>query len=206
MNEEPRPLPGGRGRHERSSILADRRQRRVLSILASVSRPVTVDELCHRLVVRDDDGDTAGSTLESIRTDLRHRCLPGLEGVGWLERGPDGLRLDEPLFDESLPFSLPALGVPDDPIWDVVSALLARPYRTRLLAAVGERDGHITVEELAAALRGRGDGEQALRIALHHVDLPKLAAVGAVEYDRDGRVAAPTDRLPTYLDRLALDG
>jgi predicted transcriptional regulator len=44
-----------------------------------------------------------------------------------------------------------------------------------------------------------------LRIALHHVDLPKLAAIGVVEYDRDGRAAAPTDRLSTSLDRLALD-
>jgi len=204
MDGEPRPLPGGRGRHERSSILADRRQRRVLSVLASASRPVTVDELCHRLAAMDREGaETAGSSLESIRTDLHHRCLPSLEAVGWLERRPDGLRLDEPLFDGSLPFSLPALRKPDDPIWELVSALLARPYRTRLLVAIAEHDGYLTVEELAATLQGQD--ERTLRITLHHVDLPKLAAVGPVAYDRDGRAAAPTDRLSTSLDRLELD-
>ena len=206
MDGEPRPLPGGRGRHERSSILADRRQRRVLSVLASASQPTTVSELCHRLATMDRDStETAGSTLESIRTDLHHRCLPSLEAAGWVERRPDGVRLDEPLFDESLPFSLPALREPDDPIWELVSALLARPYRTRLLVTIAAHDGFLTVEELAAALQGQGDDERTLRIALHHVDLPKLAAVGPVEYDRDGRAAAPTDRLSTSLDRLGVD-
>jgi hypothetical protein len=206
MNEEPQPLPGGRDRHERSSILADRRQRRVLSVLASAPEPVTVSELCYRLAAMDRGGaETAGSTLESIRTDLHHRCLPSLEAAGWIERRPDGVRLDEPLFDGSLPFSLPALRKPDDPIWELVSALLARPYRTRLLATLAEHDGYLTVEELAAELQGRGDDGRTLRLALHHVDLPKLAAVGPVEYDRDGRAAAPTDRLSASLDRLGLD-
>jgi hypothetical protein len=203
MDGEPRPLPGGRGRHERSSILADRRQRRVLSELASVSQPVTVDELCRRLAARDDD--TAGSSLESIRIDLRHRCLPRLETVGWIERRPDGIRLGDPLFADSMPFSTPSLREPDDPIWDVVSALLARPYRRHILMAVAERDGYLTVEELAVGLREVADDERTLPVRLHHTDLPKLAALGAIEYDRDGRAAAPTDRLPTYLDRLGLD-
>ncbi|WP_449405118.1 DUF7344 domain-containing protein [Haloplanus rubicundus] len=203
MDGEPRPLPGGRGRHERSSILADRRQRRVLSELASVSQPVTVDELCHRLAARDDD--TAGSTLESIRIDLRHRCLPGLETAGWIERRPDGIRLDDPLFADSVPFSTPSLRDPDDTVWDVVSALLARPYRRHVLVAVAECDGPLTVEELAVELRGVVDDERTLPTSLHHIDLPKLDALGAIEYDRDGRAAEPSDRLPTYLDRLELD-
>lgn len=174
--------------------------------MASVSRPVTVDELCHQLAAMDrDDADAGGSSLESIRTELHHHCLPSLEAVGWLERRPDGLHLDEPLFDGSLPFSLPALRRPDDPIWELVSALLARPYRARLLVAVAKHDGYLTVEELAATLQGQDVDERTLRLALHHVDLPKLAAVGSVEYDRDGRAAAPTDRLSTALDRLELD-
>jgi hypothetical protein len=173
-------------------------------VLASVSQPVTVDELCHRLAAHDDDG-TAGSGLESIRIDLRHRCLPGLETVGWIERRPDGIRLDDPSFTDSVPFSTPSLRDPDDPVWDVVSALLARPYRQHVLVAVAERDGNLTVEELAVELRGVIDGDRTLPTSLHHTDLPKLDALGAIEYDRDGRAAAPTDRLPTYLDRLELE-
>jgi hypothetical protein len=210
MDGEPRPLPGGRGRKKQSSILADRRQRRILSVLASASQPMSVDELCRRLAAMDhDDADTTGS----IRIDLRHRCLPGLEAVGWIKRRPDGLRLGETPFAESVPVSTPPLRTPDDPLWDVVSALLARPYRRHVLVTVAERDGHLTVEELAVELReradvlpGRADDERPLPINLHHADLPKLAAVGAIEYDRDGRAAAPTDRLSTYLDRLKLDG
>lgn len=214
MDGEPKPLPGGRGWQKRSSILADRRQRRILSVLASVSQPVTVDELCRRLAAmdRDDDAGTTGSTPESIRTDLRHRCLPSLEAAGWIERRPDGLRLNDPPFAESVPFSLPPLRTPDEPVWDVASALLARPYRRHVLVAVAECGGYLTVEELAAELRGRADvpparadDEQTLRISLHHTDLPKLAALGALEYDRDGRAAAPTDQLSAYLDRLGLD-
>jgi hypothetical protein len=206
MDGEPRPLPGGRGRHERSSILADRRQRRVLSVLASVSQPMTVDELCRRLAARDGDDDTtAGSTRESIRIDLRHRCLPSLGAVGWIERRPDGIRLGEQPVPESVPFSTPPLRTPDDPLWDVVSALLARPYRRHVLVVVAERDGSLTVEELAVELRGVVDDERTLPITLHHTDLPKLDALGALEYDRNGRAAAPTDRLSTYLDRLELD-
>jgi len=170
-----------------------------------MSQPATVDELCRRLAARDDDAGTAGSSLESIRIDLRHRCLPSLEAVGWIERRPDGIRLDGPSFADSVPFSTPSLRDPDDPLWDVVSALLARPYRWHVLVAVAERDGYLTVEELAGELRGVVDDERMLPTIFHHTDLPKLAALGAIEYDRDGRAAAPTDRLSTYLDRLELD-
>jgi len=215
MEGESQPFPGERDRLQRSTILADPRQRRILAALRTRS-PATLDELGRRLATTADRNDGVAVDSESIRADLRHRCLPGLEAVGWIERGPDGACLDEPLFDETVPFSPPDLRAPDDPAWDVVSALLARPYRQDVLSVVASHDGGTTVEELAAELRDRdrdrdratratrvGD-ERTLRTALHHVDLPKLAGTGVIDYDPDRRRAVPTDRLPTCIDRLEL--
>jgi ribosomal protein S19E (S16A) len=205
-----RPLSGGRDGLERASILADRRYRRLLAVLAR-SGPTTVADLRRRLAVAD-GGDDSPADRRSIRRDLRHRCLPSLEAVGWIERRPDGIGLDEPLF-ETVGFTPPPLRTPDDPAWDVVSALLARPHRRTLLSVVDEHDDAVGVGELAAELRTGADVARATRaddgrqvaIVLHHVDLPKLADIGVVTYDPAERVVGPTGRLSRCLDRLDVD-
>jgi hypothetical protein len=198
---------------ERASILAAPRQRRLLSILHTESRPVSVAELSRRLAAaeRGDASVVTEADRRSIRRDLRHRSLPSLEAVGWIDRRPDGISLDEPLF-EAAPISLAELGAPDDPAWEVVSAILARPYRRDVLTVVADHDGRLTVEELADELRSRDDVAWAapdedgtLPITLHHADLPKLAATGVLEYDRDARTVGSTRRLRPCLDRLNLD-
>jgi len=211
MDGEPQPLLGGRAGLERSAIVADPRQRRILAILESRARPTTVDELGRRLAAaeRGDGAVVDDVDPRSIRPDLRHRCLPSLESVGWIDRQPDGIRLDDPL--SGVDISLPPLGAPDDPAWPVVSALLARPSRRVILSVVADHDGRLTLADLAAELRLRDDvvqpddDDRRLPIALHHVDLPKLAAIEVIEYDPDARTVIPTPRLAACLDRLDIE-
>jgi DNA-binding transcriptional ArsR family regulator len=209
MDGELQPLLGGRAGLERSAIVADPRQRRILSILESRARPTTVDELGRRLaaVEHGDEAAVDDADRRSIRLDLRHRCLPSLEAVGWIDRRPDGIRLDDPL--SAVDLSLPPLRTPDDPAWPVVSALLARPSRRAILSVVADHDGHLTLTDLAAELRLRDDvqpdDDRRLPIALHHVDLPKLAAIEVIEYDPDTRTVTPTPSLAACLDRLGIE-
>lgn len=209
MEGKPQPLPGESAGLERSAILADPRQRRILSILESQSRPTTVDELGRRLATaeRDDDAVVDDADRQSIRLDLHNRCLPSLESVGWIDRRPDGLLLADPL--SAVDFSPPPLQAPDDPAWPVVSALLARPSRRVILPVLADHDQRLSLTDLTAELRVRGDvalvdDDRRLPIALHHVDLPKLAATGVIEYDPDARAVAQTPWLTTCLDRLGL--
>ncbi|MFB6256650.1 MAG: hypothetical protein ABEH58_08015 [Haloplanus sp.] len=201
MDGEPESLLEGRAGLERSAVVADPRQRRILSILGS--QPTTTDELVRRLASAEHDADS-----RSIRLDLRNRCLPSLEAVGWIDRLPDGIRLDHPL--SSVDISTPPLGVPDDPAWPVVSALLARPSRRVILLVIADHDGRLSLADLAAELRSRDDvvqpaDDRRLPVALHHVDLPKLAAIGVIEYDPDARTVTRTPRLAACLDRLELE-
>jgi len=210
MDGELQPLLGGRAGLERSAIVANPRQRRILSILQSRSQPMTADELGRRLaaVERDDDAVVDDADRRSIRLDLRNRCLPSLEAVGWIDRRPDGIHLDDPL--SAVEISLPPLQAPDDPAWSVVSALLARPSRRVILSVVAAHDEPLSLADLAAELRVRDDvvqpdDDRRLPIALHHVDLPKLAAIGMIEYDPDARMVTPTPRLAPCLDRLDIE-
>ena len=62
-----------------------------------------------------------------------------------------------------------------------------------LAAAVLEHDHHVSV---GAGSDDDGDDDlQGVRVSLHHVHLPKLAAAGVVAYDLDRRVVEPTDGL-----------
>jgi hypothetical protein len=207
MDGEQHPPPRGGDGVTRASILGAPRQRRILSILREHSRPTTVDELGVRLAA-DAPSDATEAELEPIRADLRHRCLPKLESAGWIERCPEGYRLDEPLPLGTERLSLPPLEEPEHPSWEVASVLLARPYRQDILSIVGDRRDPLTVTELATELRGCGAfsaDERNLAINLHHVDLPTLADLGVLEYDRDDRTVERTPRLLTCVDRLDLD-
>ncbi|MFB6122435.1 MAG: hypothetical protein ABEJ78_03135 [Haloferacaceae archaeon] len=144
--------------------------------------------------------------------DLRHRCLPQLEAVGWVERQPDGIVAEEPDVLDVKSLSLPALHDPEHPSWDAVSVLLARPRRTDLVSVVADQQSHITLEALGVELRARGlasrrgwpDDARDLLCTLHHVDLPKLAETGVVEYDVDERTVARTPRLMSLVDRTGI--
>lgn len=213
MDTEPQRRPGGGDDLERASVLGDRRQRRVLSILLSRSEPATVRELGVQLVAHADGvapSDVAESDCRPIRMDLRHRCLPKLRTVGWIERRDGGVVADESPSFGTARLSLPNLRNPDHPFWDVVSVLLARPYRQDLAALLADRSRPATVAELATELsarstRARLPDDRHLATGLYHVDLPKLASVDVVDYDPDERTAVRTTQLRRFVDWSALD-
>lgn len=75
--------------------------------------------------------------------------------------------------------------------------LLADDLRRELLrelVAAGP-DARLRLEAVASAVGPEGD--RAVALELHHVHLPKLDAVGAVEYDPDRNVVAVTDLIHT---------
>ncbi|MFB6196408.1 MAG: hypothetical protein ABEI80_09565 [Haloplanus sp.] len=215
MGSESKSLSGGGADLERSLILGDPRQRRLLSILLDRGRPIPAHELSGQLAARETDtprSDVTEADHRPIRADLRHRCLPQLEAVGWIERRPEGIVVDEPISVETGNLTLPGLRAPEHPTWDAVSVLLERLYRQDIVVIVADRR-RVTVAELVSALRARErasagplpDDDRTLRVALHHVDLPKLADVGLLEYDPDEKTAAGTDRLRPFADRVDLD-
>jgi len=208
MDVGSRRQPGCGDDFERSSILGDCRQRRILSILLDRSGPTTVHELGIQLVARAEGiapSAVAEMDCRPVRLDLRHRCLPKLRAVGWIERRADGLVADgfPSLGMEML--SPPELRNPDNPFWEVVSVLLARSYRQDLASLLADRDRRITVDELATELSARAPpvrlpDDRRLAVALYHADLPKLASVGVVDFDSGERTAVPTDRLSRFAD------
>lgn len=97
----------------------------------------------------------------------------------------------------------------DGPPPDRMMELLSEPQR-RCVVRELVFDGEATVEELAervAADLAAQSRDDAL-VRLYHVDLPKLANAGVLEYDEDaGRVefGIPTDRVRPYLAMLDAD-
>lgn len=81
--------------------------------------------------------------------------------------------------------------VADRPLesFDVLFEAMADPRRRRVLEHLRESSGAASVSELADALASRGDesvDRDEVEITLLHAALPKLAALGLVEYDADG--------------------
>lgn len=217
MSTDRQPPPRGGGRLEQSTVLADSRQRRILSILLGRSHPMTERELSVQLVARETGTDPADITEEnhqSVRISLHHQYLPKLESAGWVEWHEEGVVAAEPLPGSDEDVSPATLLDPDHPDWDAVSALLVRPQRQDLVSVIAGGRDQLTLEELVITLtehshaswpaEQRGD-EPALRSTLHHVDLPKLAAVGLLEYDPDEQTITRTQALETLVDRLDLD-
>lgn len=75
-------------------------------------------------------------------------------------------------------------GPPDS----IVSVVLADRRRRRVVDALADLQPPVSVERLAAAVADREPGETPaspddVAVSLHHVHLPKLAAVDVVDYD-----------------------
>lgn len=215
MGSEPRLLLGGDLSREQSSILGEPRQRRVLSILLNQPQPMTVRDLGVQIAAHETErapSDVPEEDHQPIRVDLHHRCLPKLEAVGWIERHPEGV-----IAAESLPFgdeesSFPDLQDPNYP-WEAIGALLARPRRQDVVAIVAGQCHRLTLEGLATELAEYGhaswaterrEDEPTLRSLLHHIDLPKLAEVGLIEYDRDEKTVTRTSSLMALVDQTDL--
>jgi DNA-binding transcriptional ArsR family regulator len=189
-----------------SSVLVDPRQRRILSLLLDASGPVTVDELAARLTATEEEMPD-----RQLQIDLHHRCLPRLEEIGWIEwDGSKGVTV------ESLPFgteatSLPPLDALDDQSWTAIGVLLGCPRRRELLSTIVEQRHQLTIDELTTALTARNHTvwdeyeEATIHVMLYHIDLPKLADVGLIEYNPDEQWITRTRLLMRLADRINFD-
>lgn len=217
MSSDRQLLPGGDDYLEQSSILADPRQRRILSILRNRSQPLTERDLSVQLTARETGRAPSNITEDDhqpIQVDLYHRCLPKLESEGWITRHPAGIIAAEPLSFGDEGSTPPDVHNPTHLSWEAVGALLARPQRQDLVSIIAGQHGHLTLEELATAVTERshttwpadqrGD-EPTLLSTLHHVDLPKLAEVGLIKYSPEEKTLTRTASLETLVNRTDLD-
>ncbi|MEF8820670.1 MAG: hypothetical protein V5A52_00185 [Halovenus sp.] len=205
MSSDRELLSSDGGAHP-SSVVADPRQRQILSLLQDASGPVGIDELARRLAATEDE-----TTERRLQIDLYHRCLPKLEEIGWIEwDSSKGVTVG------SLPFGhgtspLPALEELDDQSWRAIGALLRCPRRRALLSTIVEKHHQLTVDELTAELEKsshtmwREYDETTIHVLLHHVDLPRLADVGLIEYDTDEKWLTRTRQLMTLAEQIDFD-
>jgi len=205
-------IPGaGANGYDVASILGDIRYRRILSILLERSQPMPSRELSVQVAAQEADVSPAeipAPERESVRTELEHRYLPKLERVGWVDGGPDGLTATVFRPAPADVLSLPALHEPEHPHWDPISTVLARPYRIAVVALLANQPQPLPLEQLAERLRAYEQGSwedalptrQKLCIQLYHVDLPKLADAGLVEFDIAAQTVARTSLTSDIID------
>ncbi|WP_436932476.1 DUF7344 domain-containing protein [Halosimplex halobium] len=205
------PVRGG-GDRELATVLGDLRQRRVLSILYDRSGPIGVRDLGVKLAARERDVEPSAvpeSARTSVVADLEHRCLPKLDATGLIERDQESVVALSPLPIET-DLSLPPLSDPEHRDWDPISVLVARPLRQGVVATLADHEHRITMEALATALQSRcnqtivPDDDQQLRTQLHHIGLPKLAAVDLVMYDTTAQTVTRTRRTVAIVRRMDL--
>ncbi|AGB36305.1 DUF7344 domain-containing protein [Natronococcus occultus] len=148
----------------------------------------TLEELVDAIASRE------ATDRETIRIGLVHNHLPRLSDYGILEW--DGETVSRSV-DRPLPVDdLSALFADGDRADERTLETLVHPVRTRLYVILSEFDRPVSIEALAAELLDHEVGSFAdrseARIALHHVHLPAMADVGAVEFDpRTGTVRGP---------------
>lgn len=196
----------------RSSILADPCQRRILVALLEHSRPMTDRDLAVRLAARDEDTSLSNVTeaaVEGRLVDLHHRKLPKLEAIGWIDRRPDGI-----VTTERIPFEGPEPSLPPfrdrQRQWEVLTALLARPYRQFIVVTLARTERPMTLDGLADELAVHdpstvGGDDRASPRVLHHVDLPRLDETGLIEYVPDAHTIARDPDLAALADWIEVD-
>jgi len=190
-------------RYQLSSALADRQVRYLVSCLRD--GPATVRDLSVALAAADFDCARSAVTTadrQQYRVQLEHDYLPRLVDVGLVRHSSDGLVRYVPPALDHFEVRFPPLDEPDHPDWPAATAVVGRAYRYPLVSAVAECES-ISLSRLADRLVGT-DGERTasprdLTIALHHVDLPKLASVDVLTYDAEARTVASTPETETVL-------
>lgn len=183
--------------------LTDRR-RAILACLLD-DAPLRVPTLAERLAA-DDAAASAPDpeAVDRVAANLHHVHLPALEAVGLIDRDraagtvapSDHLLYDDPDFRSFL--------AADDGLDDLVECL-ADDCRRAVLKVLDEREEPITRDDLArAAAPPLSARAEELRVDLHHVHLPKLDAMGLLEYDASTAIVEPAGAGTTVelLERL----
>jgi hypothetical protein len=87
----------------------------------------------------------------------------------------------------------------------LVRELVSSPQRQQIVTRLADHDGDATFEELVDVLSD-GPEETMTAVRLHHVHLPKLQAVGAVDWDREAGTVRLTPRARRALETIGPDG
>ena len=186
---------------ELASILADPRQRLGLAILLDGSHPMTKRDLAVALAAEEEDSTPADASKAAVRRSLihvNHLIVPKLTATGWVELHPEGIvPTDRLSTTERGRWS--ALLRSYDLEWEVLSTVLERPRYRRIVSILEERSRPIAIDALARELLTEDRNvqtadERTLAVTLHHADLPRLDALGVLEYDRDEQTVTPLDR------------
>lgn len=211
MSSDTRPPEGGDDQLLRSVItcpdlwpvVADTRQRRVLSLVLDLTGSVVVRDIAVGLAAREADARPSTvpeSAVRDVLIDLHHRCLPKLEAEGLIERRPAGIVEAGDRLLEEVEVEVSDRCGPEVPSWDELAALLDNPLRWQAILVSGHRGRPVSLAELASELTDAtrsasapGDDEDRLRLMLHHVHLPRLSDVGLVDYDTAARTVVATD-------------
>lgn len=182
-----------------SSILADERSRRLLHCLQD--GPLTVRDLAVDLAAADLNRARAAISdgeRQRYRGLLQHSYLPRLTDAGLLSHSADGLVSPAPAPLDRFRVQFPGLDDPDHPSWPAAAAVVCRRHRYPLLAMVAEAGDALPVTRLAERL-AETDDPRSLAVALHHVDLPKLASLGLLSYDTAAKTVTSTAATETVL-------
>jgi DNA-binding transcriptional ArsR family regulator len=173
------------------AALTGNRRRRIVRILRTRSSWIAERRLAVRVAAaeRDESVDAVPeAAVDAVQATLRHVHLPALTDAGLVERTERGVVAAEAL--RSNPW-IGQLVDADSENWDAVLSGLADGQRQTVLAILEDRDDATSVEALARVMAARDEDSSiaAVRAALHHRHLPKLAAADLIGYDAaDGTV------------------
>ncbi|WP_306056207.1 DUF7344 domain-containing protein [Natronococcus wangiae] len=171
------------------------RRIRLLEVLHAKESPVTLAELTGAVADRETDGGSDGRLYHEVRISLVHNHLPRLAECGMVEWDGETAALAD---DTPLPLSdLSGLLEARDAQGRLLEVFV-HPVRTQLYSIVRERPRPISVDRLASELAAREAGSlstpEEAAIALHHVHLPAMDDVGALEFDREAGTVRRSDR------------
>ncbi|WP_101296949.1 DUF7344 domain-containing protein [Halegenticoccus soli] len=188
-------------------LLARPRRQLLLETLTARTRPISERDLAARVAARERDRPPAEIPSEDfahVFASIHHTHLPKLRNAGVVSW--DATRSTVRLKPSVDPSGWGALGEflcdPAVPARSIATGatILATPERRAVLSALHGANADLPVNELAnrvAALAGESENVDMPRDtpdrvlpSLHHRSLPKLAALGAIKYDREAKVVA----------------
>lgn len=183
--------------------LAEPRRQAVLATVLGGESALTERTLADRLSGADEEG-FAGDA-ETVLATLRHVDLPklaALDLVAWDRTAETVAPGEHPLQEEQRFRDLLAAG---GDRWAVATTVHGDERCRAAVEALAAADGTVTRSELAHTLaqdevnEGGATAGEDLAVTLHHVLLPKLAAVDLLEYDPGEGTVVPADDLDVPL-------
>lgn len=183
-------------------VLRNPRRLRLLEVLGSHDRRLSLEELTSELVARNAPRASNGQARHDIRVSLVHNHLPRLaeyDIVDWdIDRGAE-LVDSFPVEPTELATLLESCEAEDS---TAALETLVHPVRLPLCSILAESNRQRSIDRLAAELAACGVAADADRAAieLHHSHLPALDDAGLLEYDADAKLVTGTGySLPTLV-------